>query len=135
MLMTVSSLPKFNLVLFLVNRSPFRNAVDQLLCLFQADKQGPFQPSEALPKVINSPFYHLSSPYLAVPILVLSFWTLTSMDHMKLQAVIPLAIALGLLVSAVLLRTRDLAMPLWMGRQFMKWAGVSILIMIFVGYA
>jgi len=67
--------------------------------------------------------------------LILSLWTLNNIDAMKIQSVIPMGFALALMVSAVMVRSRDLMMPLWMGRQYLKWGGVGILALIFVGYS
>lgn len=44
-------------------------------------------------------------------------------------------IGIGLLVSSVMVRTRDLVIPLWMGRQLIRWSGFNILVLIFLGYA
>ena len=56
------------------------------------------------------------------------------MDEMKLYGIFPLSFALGIFITTVLFRTRDLGMPLWMGRNFMKWSGTSLFIILFVGY-
>ena len=76
----------------------------------------------------------LYSLYLCVPICLLSLWCLNQMDEMKLYAVFPVAFALGIFISTVLFRTRDLGMPLWMGRNLMKWSGASLFIILLVGY-
>ena len=56
-------------------------------------------------------------------------------DDMKVQATIPMALAFALFVSIVLLRQRDLVVPLWYGKQSLKWGGATVLSLIFVGYA
>ena len=67
--------------------------------------------------------------------MLLSLCTLTWIDDMKVQATIPLALGFALFVSQALLRQRDLVVPLWFGRQSIKWAGITVLSLIFVGYA
>jgi hypothetical protein len=67
--------------------------------------------------------------------MLLSLCTLTWIDDMKVQATIPLAFGFALFVSQALLRQRDLVVPLWFGRQSIKWAGITVLSLIFVGYA
>lgn len=46
-----------------------------------------------------------------------------------------MAFAFALFVSIVLLRQRDLVVPLWYGKQSLKWGGATVLSLIFVGYA
>ena len=64
----------------------------------------------------------------------MALMTLEDMDSMKLWAVIPVALAFGLVISTALLRTRDLVVPLWMGRQLMKWSGTSLFFLLLLGY-
>lgn len=66
--------------------------------------------------------------------MLLSLWSLNLMDDMRIQAVIPLAFAFGLFVTQILFRLRDMAVPLWFGRSLLKWGGMSVLSMVFVGY-
>ena len=54
---------------------------------------------------------------------------------MHIASVIPMTFCLGICVSIILLRLRDLLVPLWMGRQVIKFSGLSILALVFVGYA
>ncbi len=56
------------------------------------------------------------------------------MDEMRLQAVIPFTFAIGLFVTQILFRLRDLTIPLWFGRSLLKWGGSLILTMVFLGY-
>jgi hypothetical protein len=67
--------------------------------------------------------------------MLLALCTLNWIDEMKVQATIPLAFAFALFVSKSLLRQRDLSVPLWFGKQSIKWGGITILSLIFVGYA
>ena len=56
-------------------------------------------------------------------------------DDMQVQATLPLAFAFAIFVSIVLLRQRDLVVPLWFGKQSLKWGGPTVMSLIFVGYA
>ncbi len=38
------------------------------------------------------------------------------MDEMKLSSTIPIIISLGILISIIFVRSRDLSIPLWYGR-------------------
>lgn len=67
--------------------------------------------------------------------MLLSLWTLSYMDEMKIQSVIPISLGFGFFISSVILRQRDLTIPLWFGRQYLKWGGASLLALVFVGYA
>ncbi len=67
--------------------------------------------------------------------MLMALCTLNWIDDMKIQATIPLAFGFALFVSKALLRQRDLVIPLWYGRQNIKWGGITILSLIFVGYA
>jgi ABC-type enterobactin transport system permease subunit len=72
---------------------------------------------------------------LGIVALALAFWTMNSMDEMKLSSVFPMMIAQAILISTALIRMRDLVVPLWMGRQVLKWTGIQFLITMLVGYS
>ena len=67
--------------------------------------------------------------------MLLSLWTLNNMDDMKIQAVLPISLGFGFFITSVILRQRDLSVPLWMGRQYLKWGGTALLALVFTGYA
>jgi hypothetical protein len=60
---------------------------------------------------------HLFSPYLGVIALLLAFWTVNNIDCLKLSSPFPLLLGYALAISVVVLRMRDLVLPLWFGRQ------------------
>lgn len=54
---------------------------------------------------------------------------------MHMSAPFPILAGLGMLTSLAMVRSRDLSVPLWLGRQYIKWSVISVLICVFLGYA
>lgn len=73
-------------------------------------------------------------PYLAVVLLYLTLLGLNQIEDMSLYSVMPLIVAKGAFLTSILFMSRDLLIPLWFSKQLIKWAGVSAIFLVFVGY-
>ena len=109
MLMTVRSPIVVTIDNMIVDRRSLWDLSSELLSILKAlDKNGFFKDVAIFKKVWSNIDFKLFSPYLCVPLTLLTVWALTSMDSMKLWSIIPIALSLGLFISTALMRTRDL---------------------------
>jgi hypothetical protein len=63
------------------------------------------------------------------------FATLTLIDEMNLYSILPLLLSLGISMTIIFGRVRDLTVPLWFGKQYMRWCGIAIFFLLLFGYA
>ena len=70
---------------------------------------------------------------MPVVITLLGLLTLYKIDSMDMASIFPLLVLQGIILTVFMVRTRDLGVPLWFGRQIMRWVPMSILLLTFVG--
>jgi len=53
---------------------------------------------------------------------------------LKTSAPAPLAAALGIFITLMMMKARDLSAPLWLTNQLFKWGALNGFLFVFLGY-
>jgi hypothetical protein len=72
--------------------------------------------------------------YFPTLVLLLALASLSLIDSFDKYSTVPMGLGLGVFVSTLLLKARDLTIPLWLGKQLARWGGVSVLMSVMIGF-
>lgn len=61
--------------------------------------------------------------------------SLQLMDGMRLLAIVPLALSIGLSATALFVRSKQLTVPIWYSKQFIRWSAFILPALLIIGLA